>query len=174
MLTRIALCLFAYSFLGVNSAFAQSPGDPIKFDIRGNAYSDAPNAYMHDWFIDSTFGVIDTTNCALYKSYLSPLSNVPFLVGPSFSQYHIKDDILLYDAIFARDYMNLNSLSKGLDSSIFKGSGAKNGANPSAHWQIEEGTILEKNDIVDVYAHVRREGVLPDTGNLWIDMALST
>ena len=172
--TKTLAGLFIYFLFGISNAFAQSPGDPVKFDIRGNVYSDTPNVSVHDWFIDSTFGVIDTTNTALYKSYLYPLTNTPFQIGPSFSQYALKDSVLLYDALYARDYVNLNSLSKGLDSTIFQGGSCKNGANPSNDWSSDVGTLLEKNDIVDAFAHVRREGVLPDTGNLWINFGLAT
>lgn len=103
-----------------------------------------------------------------------PLSNKAFVAKRTFNIFDIKDNILLYDAIFARDFADLQSAGSTRDSTIFVTGASKNGANPSTEWETSYGGVLSKNDIVDVYAHVRRMGSLPDTGNLWIDLGLST
>jgi hypothetical protein len=43
-----------FTILLYSTAKSQISGDPALFDIRGNIYSDAPTAGVHDWFIGST------------------------------------------------------------------------------------------------------------------------
>lgn len=166
--------LLAFVFLLSLQAFTQTPGDPANFDIRGNVYSGTPTTGVDDWFQGATgFGLIDETNTATYAGYLSPLSNTPFLEGPAFTPYSLQNGVINYDAIYARDYIDLGNFGQGRDQTAFTTGGSKNGSNPSTSWVVATTTMQSKNDIVDAYAHVRRNGT-SSTSDMWLDMALST
>lgn len=162
--------------IGSIKLVAQNPGDPGNFDVRGNVYSGTPTTNIDDWFQGATgFGLIDETNTALYTSYLTPtLTNTPFIEGPNFAPFQIQNGVILYDAIFGRDYLNLNSSGLGNDQTSLTGGSSKNGNNPSTDWVVASTNVLAKNDIVDIFAHVRRDGTDVLTSDMWLDMALTT
>jgi hypothetical protein len=72
---------------------------------------------------------------------------------------------LLLDAIFQRDF-------HGNDSTVFAAGSNKNGMSPSL-WScpISQG-VPDKNDILDAYTHVRRDGVNA-TDSAWMFAAIS-
>jgi hypothetical protein len=122
----------------------------------------------HDWFAEkSTYGaltglnvqIIDT-NGAKYitNRYITDLNfrRMPFFRTMSFDQMEIKDGKLLIDAVFIRDY-------HGIDSTVFAMSN-KNGDNPSKWTGATESNVPDKNDILDGFVHVRRDGSSDGTG----------
>ena len=84
---------------------------------------------------------------------------------PLFSKMNGK---LWLDAVYGRDYVATSPL---FDSTIFT-SAAKNGDNPT-NWNGGTSNIPDKNDLLDVYAHMRRDGTnIHDS--LWFFTGVST
>ena len=164
--------VFIFLSLGNTNLFSQNGGTPADFEIDGGVYSGTVGVGTDDWFEGTSgFGLIDTSNSATYLTQTQNLVNEPFVVGSNFNQYEVVNGKVLYEAIFIRDYVNLNSIGGGLDQTTF-GGGEKNGDNPETDWTFITTTVSEKNDIVDSYAHIRREGATIDT-DMWIDLGVS-
>lgn len=108
-----------------------------------------------DWFSSSTASgsnVIDTTNAAYYKSLLQAGNNISFSKRMSVPLYTNINGKIWLDAIYTRDY-----ITGSTDSSSFTG-GGKNGDDPAA-WHGTASSIPDKTDLVDVYGHMRRNGI---------------
>ncbi|MFN9114252.1 MAG: hypothetical protein ACK5XN_29650, partial [Bacteroidota bacterium] len=82
----------------------------------------------------------------------------------AYPQFSILNNKMLIDAVFIRDH-------HGDDYSVFSG-GNKNGMSP-ALWScpVSQG-VPDKSDILDMYMHVRRDGV-NSTDSLWFFGGLS-
>ncbi len=108
-----------------------------------------------DWFAPSGFGnnVIDTSNAAIYLSMLQSGGNISFSKRMSRLLYAKVSGKLWLDAAYGRDFSSAASLK---DSTVFT-IAAKNGDNPN-NWQGGVASTPSKNDLVDVYAHMRRDG----------------
>ncbi|WP_339918498.1 hypothetical protein, partial [uncultured Flavobacterium sp.] len=141
-------------------------------------------ANTDDWFLGASgLGVIDQTganpksdpipnpmtNTSFQRrqSIFAPTEPFPFPVVPLAG--YDKDvpstwsgKYLWLDAVYGRD-----TYVKGgkAETSYFAGSGDKNSDNPST-WNIgTAGSVPQKDDIIDVYAHLRGEGIrLPFSG----------
>ncbi|WP_405252247.1 Ig-like domain-containing protein [Dokdonia sp. Asnod3-C12] len=162
------VCVFGFNF----TALSQNGGMPANFEIDGGVYSGTIGAGIDDWFQGSSgFGLIDTSDAAAYLNITQGNLNQPFVVGSNFNQYEVINGSLLYEAIFIRDYVNLNSIGGGLDRTTF-GGGQKNADNPVTAWSFNSSSVGEKNDIVDSYIHLRRGGNSIDS-SLWIDLGVS-
>src|SRR5687768_1855587 len=108
-----------------------------------------------DWFAlpgSRGAGVIDTTNQNYYKNRLAANENICFVKNMSVPAYSKINGDLWLDAIYIRDH----SSAFGSDSSAF-GTAAKNGVDPRV-WDGKSTNIPAKTDIVDAYAHFRRNG----------------
>lgn len=134
----------------------------IKFGAQANAGT------TDDWFSFSnqTQGVIDTTSTAFYKSQLQNKKNISFLKSMSTPLFSKIDGRLWLDGIYLRDFISVNSK----DSTAF-GTAAKNGTNPMT-WDGRPSNVPKKTDIVDAYAHFRRNGGIKDS--LWLFTGVST
>src|SRR5687767_4663139 len=126
-----------------------------------------------DWFllagtpgtsINGEF-VIDTTGAAgILAGYLSDVSPWPrrmasFYRTMSKPQFSVVNNRLWLDAIFVRDY-------HGNDTTVFTSGSDKNGMSPD-FWTGGIQGIPDKNDILDVFVHVRKAG--PNTSDsLWM------
>ena len=137
----------------------------VEADLRANFFDGAILTGNDDWFRNNGTvgqGIIDTTGAGfiLSRYVIDPnFRRIPFFRGMRFPQFAVVNNRLLIDGIFIRDY-------HGDDSTVFSG-GNKNGMNPSA-WScpVSQG-IPDKNDILDIMMHVRREG--PNgTDSLWL------
>ncbi len=123
-----------------------------------------------DWFSSSSssYSVIDTSNAATYLSLLQGGANLGFnkrMSVPLFSKMNGK---LWLDAVYGRDYVATSPL---FDSTVFT-IAAKNGDNPT-NWVGGTSNIPDKNDLLDVYAHMRRDGTnIHDS--LWLFTGVST
>ena len=84
---------------------------------------------------------------------------------PLFSKMNGK---LWLDAVYGRDYVATSPL---FDSTVFT-IAAKNGDNPT-NWIGGTSNIPDKNDLLDVYAHMRRDG-LNIHDSLWLFTGVST
>ena len=178
MIKRYAL-IFALLFIGIIGS-AQLPGEAGNFDIRGNVYSGTPTAQADDWFPGTTgtgIGLIDTSQAEIWRNITQTLppaagSNIPFTVGASHQLYEFVNGSLQYQSLYARDYVNFNSLESGnVDQTVFTG-GVKNGDSPQDVWGILTKTVLSKNDLVDNYIHLRRAGA-SSADSMWLNIGLS-
>jgi hypothetical protein len=134
-------------------------GFGVDADTRANfmKYGIVTGAVISDdWFAPSGVGnnVIDTSNFATYLTQLQAGSNLAFSKRMSQLLYSKVSGKLWLDAAYGRDYSSAASLK---DSTVFS-IAAKNGDDPNL-WQGGIASTPNKNDLVDVYAHMRRDGM---------------
>jgi len=175
---NLLFLLIALLLLGSTSLYAQNPGDPSNFSIRGDIYSGTPiptSPLSDDWFQGTTGnGMIDESSKASFLDITVNRRNLPFTARSPYNQYKELNGFLLYDAIYGRDYVDFNSAGLGKDKTAFTGSSGKNGDNPQTDWSTSVNeSVPSKNDLVDVYAHLRRAGLTLGT-NMWLTMGVST
>jgi hypothetical protein len=109
--------------------------------------------------------VIDTTGAAaILAGYLTDVSPWPrrmasFFRTMSKPQFSVVNNRLWLDAIFVRDY-------HGNDTTVFTAGSDKNGMSPD-FWTGGIQGIPDKNDILDMFVHVRRAGP-GATDSLWM------
>jgi hypothetical protein len=150
-----------YSFFGVD---ADTRANYLKYGIAaGNTASD-------DWFASASPGtnVIDISNAAIYLAQLKSGQNITFSKRMSQLMYAKVNGRLWLDAAYGRDYSSASALK---DSTVFTSSN-KNGDDPNS-WTGGVTNTPAKNDLVDVYAHMRRDGTSV-YDSLWFFTAAST
>ncbi|RXK62148.1 T9SS type A sorting domain-containing protein [Lacibacter luteus] len=133
-------------------------------DVRSNFFNLLWSPGNDDWFGNGSLGsgihVIDTTGAA---AIVSAYTSNPASKGYAFARgmrYPVLSTIsgrILYDASYVRDY-------RGTDTTSFAG-GNKNAQSPQL-WSTAISPVLSKNDITEVYLHVRRDGTTP-SDSLW-------
>jgi hypothetical protein len=143
-------------------------GFGVDADLRARFFNGINQSGNDDWFLQvGTPGigdfVIDTTGAAgIVARYAYDLDfrRIPFFRTMRVPAYSLMNNKRVIDAVFIRDY-------HGDDSTVFASGSNKNGMSP-ADWQcpISQG-IPDKNDILDMYVHVRRNGPNP-TDALWM------
>jgi hypothetical protein len=145
-------------------------GNPSDFSIQGKLYANNPLNGYDDWFsaTEAGLGVLDTTGAAgLYANSQANTSYI-FTRRMKYPYYSVQNSKLFIDALFARD-----GNTSATDRTVMLGSKTKNGANPMTEWLGGAGSMGgSSNDIVDVYAHARRNGtgVIND---LWVNGGVS-
>jgi len=174
---QILLCFLLVLFVLPGKLQAQiiTPQIKARFgvdaDLRSNFFSGFLQAGNDDWFSNGGSGtgvaVIDTTGAAfiVQRYTTNPASRMwPLFKGMAYPQFSIVSNRMLIDAVFIRDH-------HGDDSTVYSG-GNKNGMNPD-NWTtpVSQG-IPDKNDILDMFMHVRRDGV-NSTDSLWFFGGLS-
>ncbi|SHJ22138.1 hypothetical protein, partial [Flavobacterium terrae] len=121
-----------------------------------------------DWFVNQNLfsgsgkGVIDQSgaNTLINQIQATNKNNFSFerrqsVTTPTFPfPYPIVDGYLWIDSVYGRDN---NSAQGTSDLSIFGGGADKNSDNPNT-WELGTGSIPQKDDIIDVYAHLRGVG----------------
>jgi hypothetical protein len=148
-------------------------GFGVDGELRANFYNGALQNGNDDWFLNNTGmgrNVIDTTGAAaIVAGYLSDVSPwkkrmSSFYRPMSVPQFSIVNNRLWLDALFVRDY-------HGTDTTVFVGGSNKNGDSPNS-WVGGIQGVPDKNDILDMFMHVRRAG--PNrTDSLWMFGGLS-
>ncbi len=135
-------------------------------ELRANFFNGSVITGNDDWYRNSGTigeGIIDTTGAAfiLNKYATDPnFRKLPFFRGMRFPQFSVVNNRLLIDAIFMRDY-------HGDDSTVFGAGGNKNGMSP-ANWSCPPSQgVPDKNEILDIFMHVRRDGPR-GTDSLWL------
>lgn len=153
---------------GLNASFgvdADTKAGYLKYGpITGTVSSD-------DWFSSSTASgsnVIDTTNATYYKSLLQAGNNISFSKRMSAPYYSTVNGRLWLDALYTRDYI---VTAVATDTTTFTG-GKKNGDDPGS-WGGVASSIPDKTDLVDAFAHMRRNGSSVND-SLWIFTGVST
>ena len=152
---------------GINAYFG------VDGDVRSNYVKYGPSTGLipsDDWFsaIASGVNVIDTSNASAYLTFLQGGGNMFFNKRMSVPLYSKINGKLWLDAVYGRDYISTSPL---FDSTIFT-IAAKNGDNP-VNWIGGTSNIPDKNDLLDVYAHMRRDG-LTVFDSLWLFTGVST
>lgn len=147
----------------------------VDADLRSNYFNGLVQSGNDDWFIyPGSVGtgqfVIDTTGAAaIVAGYLSDVAPWPkrkaslfrTMSRPGFS---IVNNRLWLDAIWVRDY-------HGTDTTVFTSGSDKNGMSP-VNWTGGTQSVPDKNDILDMFVHVRRAGPAT-TDPLWLFGGLS-
>jgi len=141
----------------------------VDADLRANFFNGFVQSGNDDWFNNGTAGtgsfVIDTIGAAaIVAGYLSDANPWPKRMAPLYRsmsrpKFTVFNNRLWLDAIFVRDY-------HGNDSTVFTAGSDKNGMSP-ADWTGGVQGIPDKNDILDVFMHVRRAGPTT-TDSLWM------
>jgi hypothetical protein len=135
-------------------------------ELRTNFFSTIALAGNDDWFTQGNLGsglhVIDTVGSASIRNrYAIDLGfrKRTLQVGMRYPQFSSLNNSLWLDALFIRDH-------HGDDSTVFAQGSNKNGMSPQ-NWQspVSQG-IPDKNDILDFYSHIRREGA-SGSDSLW-------
>ncbi|WP_431216684.1 hypothetical protein ACQ86N_20190 [Puia sp. P3] len=123
-----------------------------------------------DWFAPSGAGnnVIDTSKAATWRSLLSAGNNITFNQRMAAPLYAKVGGSLWIDAVYGRDLIAASTLKDATTYTI----AAKNGDNP-IKWKGGNTNIPNKNDLADVYAHLRRAGVNVHD-SLWFFTGVST
>ncbi len=123
-----------------------------------------------DWFLGPKggLGVIDVSDQATITRLGSGLN-----IGAEFRMSHpvnttVNGNFWL-DAVYLRDQYSHNNEK---DMTVFGGGDDKNFDNPTT-WAIKRGSVPPKNDIIDVYGHLRREST-NQANALWLFGAVST
>jgi len=159
--------LFLITFICTCVAHTQiiSPIIQGKWGIDADAQADifvvptSPCADCDDLFFaqvsngNNGLFVIDTTGAAaIVAAYASnPASvNTPFYRKMRYPAFYQTAERTLIDAVFVRDY-------HGSDQTTFSTASNKNGDSP-VDWTGGTTNVLTKNDILDTYLHLRRQG----------------
>ena len=167
--------LLSGSILLSLSAFTQITNPIIKAgfgvdaEVRTNFFNGFVQSGNDDWFNNGTSGtgrfVIDTTGAsAIVAGYLTDASpwvkRAASLYRPmSVPQFSVINNRIWLDALWVRDY-------HGTDTTVFTSGSDKNGMSPF-NWTGGVQGVPDKNDILDVFVHVRRAG--PNkTDSLWM------
>lgn len=160
------LCNMAPAMQAQIAAAAKRANFGIEGDLRAN-YFNALDPGSDDWFDNGTMGtgvfVIDTTGAAFINNlYLTnPATRLfPLFRGMRYPQFSIVNNNMLIDAVFIRDH-------HGDDSTVFASGSNKNGMSPASWTCPSSQSIPDKNDILDMFMHVRREGP-NSTDSLWL------
>jgi hypothetical protein len=146
----------------------------VDADLRANFFNGFIQSGNDDWFNNGTAGtgrfVIDTTGAAaLVAAYLSDVAPYPIRETPVFRSMNVPpftvvNNRIWYDAMWIRDH-------HGKDSTVFSSGSNKNGDSP-ASWTGAIQAIPDKNDILDVFMHMRRAGPTVND-SLWLFCGLS-
>ena len=177
---RTILLLLLTAFIGYNaSCQITTPiikaGFGVDGELRANFFNGFNQAGNDDWFastsvVGSGLGtyIIDTTGASYILSQynVDPANRqVPFFRGMRYEQFSVVNNKLLIDGIFIRDH-------HGDDSTVFASGSNKNGMSPSSWTTPVSQGIPDKNDILDMFMHVRRDGVNL-TDSMWLFGAVS-
>jgi uncharacterized repeat protein (TIGR01451 family) len=185
---NLLFLLTAILLLGSTSLYAQQ-GNASNFSIYGDVYSGVPtqSAFSDDWFqgwitVPATGalvkgggnGMIDESQTTKFRDSTLAKKNNAFIARSPYNQYKELNGFLLYDAVYGRDHVDFGSGTGGRDKSAFKGSSGKYVDNPMEKWDLGTDEIVGGSvDLVDVYAHLRRQGVAI-TDNMWLMLGAST
>lgn len=166
----VPFCLFAQT--------VQDGCNAGSFGIDGDLYANgsqlgniAGTTGTDDWFEDqniytgAALGVISEDSTAIWNNpsvaYLSLSADMSQVANA------IINGVRWQDGIYARDFYGGTGYS---DNTSYTSSG-KNGENPEL-WPIGPANITPKNDLIDCYGHLRRNGGTSDS-DLWLNAGFS-
>lgn len=142
-------------------------GFGVDAELRARFFNGIVQSGNDDWFMLPAAGigdfVIDTTGAAsIVSRYATDINfrRIPFFRTMRVPPYSLMNNRRVIDAVMIRDY-------HGDDSTIFASGSNKNGMTP-ADWSCPIAqSIPDKNEILDMFCHVRRNGP-NNTDNLWM------
>lgn len=128
-----------------------------------------------DWFqLDGGTGkgVIDIISASALSQIqsLQVNPNASAELRMAYPYFTLVDGRYWIDAVYLRDQQTSGNYK---DSNVFAGQSNKNFDNPNT-WSIGLGDVPQKNDIIDVYGHLRRDGTNILTDPEWGFVGLST
>ncbi len=130
----------------------------IEADLRTNYFNGSMLDGNDDWYSSGNSGtglfVIDTTGAAgIVNGYsTNPATlNYSFIRNMNYPSFSVVNTRLFMDAVFVRDF-------HGADSTVFAAGSNKNAQNPNIWSTPVSQSVPAKNEILDVFMHVRREG----------------
>jgi hypothetical protein len=142
----------------------------VDADVQNNWFNNGALAGNDDWYfrngsVGSSVFMIDTTGAAaITTQYASGIGlTTPFFRKMNYPVHTKLDGTkTLMDAMFVRDYHNV-------DSTVFALGSNKNGMSPASWGCPDYNSVPDKNDILDAYVHIRREGpTLSIADTLWM------
>ena len=162
------LVIFLFANLALRAQITNpviKAGFGVDAELRTNYFNGFLQSGNDDWFNNGASGtgrfVIDTTGAyAQVQRYLSSVASrrqsiYRTMNVPAFTTVNNR---IWLDALWVRDY-------HGTDTTVFTAGSDKNGMSP-ANWTGGIQGIPDKNDILDMFMHVRRAGPNP-TDSLW-------
>ncbi|MFL5746489.1 MAG: T9SS type A sorting domain-containing protein [Niastella sp.] len=143
----------------------------IDADVQHNVFvtASSPCSDCDDWYYEqipngnNSIFVIDTTGAAaIVAGYANAANrNIPFFRKMAYPAFYQTNQRTLIDAVFVRDY-------HGSDQTAYGAGSDKNGDSP-VDWTGGTVNVLQKDDILDVYLHLRRQGPnYNQTDPLWL------
>ncbi|QNA46408.1 T9SS type A sorting domain-containing protein [Lacibacter sediminis] len=131
-----------------------------------------------DWFLPASYpgtgkGVIDTTGASAFRTRLMAGDNISFSRRMNVVNNTVVNGRIWVDGLYVRDYSgSIVGSTYTYDSTTF-GNAAKNADNPNTGWNVSTQSIPPKNDLIDGFAHLRRDGSSP-SDSLWMNFGIST
>ena len=127
-------------------------------ELRSNYFYNFVQPGIDDWFrypgsVGAGDFVIDTTGASSITTRYATdpaFRKLPFYRNMKQGSYTLMNNRRVIDAVFIRDY-------HGDDSTSF-GGGNKNGMNPQDWACPVSQSVPDKNEILDMFVHVRRQG----------------
>ncbi|MFK7810142.1 MAG: hypothetical protein AB8F74_20210, partial [Saprospiraceae bacterium] len=165
--------LFQLSAQGLGNGCAEA-GFGVDADNRsGISYfgsETSSTTTTDDWFFGTNgngIGVIDTIGGWKFRQNLLDGENLVWMKEMGYTKNSVVNGYLLHDAAYARDYYG----GSGTTDLTSYTQASKNGEDP-ADWDIGPHNVLGKNDLIDGYGHLRRDGA---TGQypLWMYLGFS-
>ncbi|MCO6173907.1 hypothetical protein NHF50_02480 [Flavobacterium sp. NRK F10] len=154
------------------------------FGVDADIYSDVttftnpvwPNPQnTDDWFKlngGTGKGVIDVTSASALSQIqnLQTDPNASAELRMAYPYFSVVDGRYWIDAVYLRDQQTSGNYK---DGNVFSGQSNKNFDNPNT-WVIGLGDVPQKNDIIDVFGHLRRDGTDILLNPEWGFVGLST
>ncbi len=155
--------------------------EAAEFGIDGDIYSGGSqfgnitgnSNNTDDWFVGSGIysgnglGVIDVSGSGMWEMYLQGGVNYGSTGGMSLPPNSIVGNIRWQDAVYARDYYG----GPGATDTTSYVQASKNGEDPAV-WDTGPSNVTPKNDLIDCYGHLRRDGITA-ADNLWLNVGFS-
>ena len=135
----------------------------VDADIYSGLFSFNPDDGLgtDDWLEGASgLGVIDVTDAASIAE-LATGANVSKEFRMSVPIYTPVNGDTWVDAVYLRDQ---NTKGGNQDMTVFGGGADKNFDDPTT-WTVKNGDVPQKNDIIDIYAHLRRDSDAPPPFN---------
>ncbi|MEJ8819114.1 T9SS type A sorting domain-containing protein [Lacibacter sp. H407] len=131
-----------------------------------------------DWFLPTSYpgtgkGVIDTTGTSTFRTRLMAGDNISFSRRMNVVNNTVVNGRIWVDGLYVRDYSGSSVGSTYTYDSTTFGNAAKNADNPNTGWNVGTQTIPSKVDLIDGFAHLRRDGSSP-SDSLWMNFGITT
>ena len=134
-----------------------------QFGVQSNIQND-----IDDWFLNKNLysgigiGIIDTTGSDYIHNIIKAKINLALTRKMNVPLNSLYQGVRNLDAIYGRDFYGG---TRATDSTAYT-SASKNGESPEI-WDVGPMNVTPKNDLIDCYGHLRRDGITSDA-NLWL------